>query len=36
MVVITAADADLSKVEGIGAVEIGTVIQGPEKVRLPF
>ena len=36
MVVITAADADLSKVEGIAAVEIGTVTQGPEKVRLPF
>ena len=36
MVVITSPDADLSQVEGIDAVEIGTVTQGPEKVRLPF
>jgi phosphoribosylformylglycinamidine cyclo-ligase len=36
MVVITAPDADLSKVEGLDAVEIGSVTNGPEKVRLPF
>ncbi len=36
MVVITPPDADLKKVEGIDAVEIGSVTRGPEKVRLPF
>ncbi|MCK9996211.1 MAG: phosphoribosylformylglycinamidine cyclo-ligase [Candidatus Krumholzibacteria bacterium] len=36
MVVITPPDVDLTKVEGIDAVEIGTVTQGSEKVRLPF
>ncbi len=36
MVVVTAPDADLSKVEGIDAVEIGTVTEGSEKVLLPF
>ena len=36
MVVVTAPEADLAKVEGLDAIEIGTVTPGPEKVRLPF
>ena len=36
MVVVTAQEVDLTKVEGLGATEIGTVIPGSEKVRLPF
>jgi len=36
MVVVTAKEVDLTKVEGLDATEIGTVIPGSEKVRLPF
>jgi len=36
MVVVTAKEVDLTEVEGLDATEIGTVIPGSEKVRLPF
>ena len=36
MVVVTAKEVDLTEVEGFDATEIGTVIPGSEKVRLPF
>jgi len=36
MVVITGPEADLMQVEGLDAIEIGTVTKGPGKVRLPF
>jgi phosphoribosylformylglycinamidine cyclo-ligase len=36
MVVITSSETNLNQVEGLEATEIGTVIPGPEKVRLPF
>jgi len=36
MVVVTAPETDLAKVEGLDAIEIGSVTPGPEKVRLPF
>lgn len=36
MVVVTDADTDLTRLEGLDATEIGTVTPGPDKVRLPF
>jgi phosphoribosylformylglycinamidine cyclo-ligase len=36
MVVVTVPETDLATVEGLDAIEIGTVTPGPEKVRLPF
>ncbi len=36
MVVVTGPETDLTKVEGLTVIEIGTVGQGAEKVRLPF
>jgi len=36
MVVITASETDLTRIEGMEATEIGRVTPGPEKVLLPF
>ncbi len=36
MVVVTGPEVDLARVQGIGAMEIGVVRKGTDKVRLPF
>jgi len=36
MVVITASETDLTRIEGLAATEIGRVTPGPKKVLLPF
>ena len=36
MVVVTGPEVDLARVQGIGAVEIGVVREGSDKVRLSF